>query len=648
MERRITAGIVVEHAGKRWRVDRPLGADAVLLCNDAGEVVTAAPSTIRFPEDRVGPSPLPPIHELQYTETEWAEATRRREVLTDLARKSSRSHVDVDRAAKELGLKRRRVFELLRLAQTGCGIEPFLPARMVTRAKRLDSAVEAIITQAIRTHYAKANRPSMQSLHREVAGLCGAAGLTAPSVHTVHARVRESSQTWLLRRRHGPKTARTARLLTGAHPGAPAPWQRVQIDSTPCDIQLVSEQDRQVIGRPNVTFAIDMFSRAVLGFSVSLEAASTLTVASCLAHACLPKEEWLAARDLSRVHWPIWGRPAILEYDQGPENEARGIQRGLRRYGIEAKVRPKGHPEQHGTIERLIGTMMRMVHALRGTTWSNITERGESDHAARACLTLPELERILALAIDNYNHATHTATGQRPIEQYLGYYRRPDLPGNERIPPRLPADRFLLDFLPFELRALRRTGIALFKVDYSSVDLLPLWRRDNQKPVERVIVYDPRGLARVWLLDETTDAYIAVPYRVPHPDMTLAQSQEARRRMRASRAQDRTERRLFENLVEIRAIEEQARSATSRRKAERTRQAGKATRESTHARPDEIPRPDIITAGALEIASQTTGPAKQAGPINSGGRPALGAPGDLAVPAWAGQTITPFIDVEQL
>jgi putative transposase len=101
-----------------------------------------------------------------------------------------------------------------------------------------------------------------------------------------------------------------------------------------------------------------MFSRAVLGFSVSLEAASTLTVATCLAHACLPKDEWLARRDLPRVHWPVWGRPAILEYDQGPENEARGIQRGLRRYGIEAKIRPKGHPEQHGTIERLIGTMM--------------------------------------------------------------------------------------------------------------------------------------------------------------------------------------------------------------------------------------------------------------------------------------------------
>jgi putative transposase len=643
----MTAGIVVEHAGTRWWIERPLGADAVLLRNDAGEIVSANPSTLRFPPDLPGQPAARRVNELRYTDAEWAEAAKRRAVLVDLAGVPSRSRDDVDRAARDLGIKRRRAFELLRLARSGCGIEAFLPVQVATRAKRLDKTVETIITQAIQTHYAQPNRPSMQSLHREVAGLCQGAGLTAPSIHTIGARVRASDQAWLIRKRHGPQAARAARLLTGSHSGARAPWQRVQIDSTPCDILLVTAGDRHVIGRPNVTFAIDMFSRAVLGFSVSLEAASTLTVATCLAHACLPKDEWLARRDLPRVRWPVWGKPDILEYDQGPENEARGIQRGLRRYGIEAKIRPKGHPEQHGTIERLIGTMMRMVHELRGTTWSNIAERGDSEPAARACLALPELERILALAIDSYHHVTHAATGERPMERYLGYYRRPELPDAERVPPRLPADRFLRDFLPFERRALRRTGVALFKVDYSSIDLLPLWRRDNQQPVERVVVYDPRSLARVWLLDDATDDYIAVPYRIPHPDMTLAESEEARRRMRASRAQDRTERRLFENLAEIRAIEEQARSATSRRKAERTRLANRAARESIPGKPGKSGPAETVSGEAADMR-RTTGPAQSAGLAGPGGRPACDAPMDPAAPGWAGQTIAPFSDVERL
>ena len=71
--------------------------------------------------------------------------------------------------------------------------------------------------------------------------MCHVAGLTAPSIHTIGARVRASDQAWLVRKRRGPQAARTARLLTGAHPGAQAPWQRVQIDSTPCDIRLVTE-----------------------------------------------------------------------------------------------------------------------------------------------------------------------------------------------------------------------------------------------------------------------------------------------------------------------------------------------------------------------------------------------------------------------
>ncbi len=167
------------------------------------------------------------------------------------------------------------------------------------------------------------------------------------------------------------------------------------------------------------------------------------------------------------------------------------------------------------------------------------------------------------------------------------------------------------------------------------MELLPLWRRDNQRRVERIVVYDPRSLAQVWIVDETTGDYIAVPYRVPHPDMTLAQSEEARRRLQALKAQDRTERRLFENLAEIRAIEAGARSATCRRKAERSRQAAKSARAA---------------------AGQATA---------AGGRPGTGSPavgtGDDCVaasprartaattaPTWAGQVIAPFTDVEVL
>jgi hypothetical protein len=180
-------------------------------------------------------------------------------------------------------------------------------------------------------------------------------------------------------------------------------------------------------------------------------------------------------------------------------------------------VRAKGHPEHHGTIERLIGTMMRRIHERRGTTFGS---------------------------------------------------------------------------MPYERRQLVRTGFRLFRVDYSARDLLAMWKRQNQEVIERLVVYDPRSLATVWVVDDATGGYIAVPYRVPRADMTLAESEAARRQLRALKAADRTEARLFERVLQVRAIEQEGRTTTSRMKAERSRQRGALSRLqgcATMARPR--PRP---------------------------------------------------------
>jgi putative transposase len=200
-----------------------------------------------------------------------------------------------------------------------------------------------------------------------------------------------------------------------------------------------------------------------------------------------------------------------------------------------------------------------------------------------ACLSLPELEQIIALEIDHYNHSVHEGIGDRPLDRYRAYYRRPDLPDDRRVPPILAAERFLLDFLPYEHRRLVRTGLRLFRVDYSTRDLLPMWRRQNQDPVERVVVYDPRSLATIWVIDDASGDYIAVPYRVPRADMTLAESEAARQQLKGLKAADRTETRLFEIVLQVRAIEERGRTATTRMKAERSRQARRAVSQSAQS-----------------------------------------------------------------
>lgn len=69
-------------------------------------------------------------------------------------------------------------------------------------------------------------------------------------------------------------------------------------------------------------------------------------------------------------------------------------------------------------MERLIGTMMRMVHDdLPGTTFSNTGQRGEYDSDGQAALTLAELQAWLALAVACYHGEVHERSGEEAINQ---------------------------------------------------------------------------------------------------------------------------------------------------------------------------------------------------------------------------------------
>jgi len=52
--------------------------------------------------------------------------------------------------------------------------------------------------------------------------------------------------------------------------------------------------------------------------------------------------------------------------------------------------------------------MMKMVHELLGTTFSNIIEHGNYDSDKKASLTLTELEKWLALAVSSYHLSVHS------------------------------------------------------------------------------------------------------------------------------------------------------------------------------------------------------------------------------------------------
>ena len=72
---------------------------------------------------------------------------------------------------------------------------------------------------------------------------------------------------------------------------------------------VVDEEKRQPLpGRPWLTLAIDVFSRMVTGFHLSMSEPSRLSMGLCMLRATFDKTEWLKDHDITE-EWPTVGRP---------------------------------------------------------------------------------------------------------------------------------------------------------------------------------------------------------------------------------------------------------------------------------------------------------------------------------------------------
>ena len=210
------------------------------------------------------------------------------------------------------------------------------------------------------------------------------------------------------RRREGEKATRPLRSAGGTPPEILDPLQQVQIDHTVMDLIVVDERDREPIGRPYLTVAIDVYSRCLLGLVVTLDPPSAVSVGLCLAHCAGDKRPWLE-RLAAEADWSMSGKPKGLYLDNAAEFKSEALRRGCEQHGIQLNYRPPGQPHYGGIVERVIGTVMGWVHELPGTTFSNPGQRGEYDAEGLAALTLPELERWLALAVACYHCLLYTS-----------------------------------------------------------------------------------------------------------------------------------------------------------------------------------------------------------------------------------------------
>lgn len=503
-------------------------------------------------------------------ESAWDLARRRARIIGVLAASEVVGHGAVDEAATALDLSRRQVYELVARWRAGSGlVSDLIPGQSDggRGGSRVNSGVDAVIHDVVTTRYLTRQRRSVAAVHREVTRRCRAAELPVPSRGTVVRRINALDARTLVVAREG---ADAARPLNAAGGQAPAPirlLEQVQIDHTVIDLVVVDEQHRLALGRPYLTVAIDVASRAIVGLVITLEAPSATSVGLCLAHMVSDKRVWLAQLDVG-VDWPMSGKPERLYLDNAAEFHSEALRRGCEQHGIELSYRPPGRPHYGGVVERVIGTVMRQVHELPGTTFSNPAQRGAYDSTGRAVLSLGELQRWLALAVASYHEQIHDTLGRPPAAWWAAWSEEN---GHQPLASATAVDTtaFLVDFLPIIRRTLTRTGFVVDHVRYYGDALKPLIAR-RERLGRFILRRDPRDISQIWVLDPESDVYLRVGYRMQsRPAISLWEQRAATSRLRELGRAEVDEAALFTMVEQMREITDAATQTT--RKARRAR-----------------------------------------------------------------------------
>jgi putative transposase len=221
----------------------------------------------------------------------WKLGWRRERIIAPLARQERVTQRGIEEAAKKLELGPAMVFRLVaryRREHRTSALIPETPGRK-PGSRVLGIKQEQLIEAKIKDFYLRPERPSLAALHRELLVAGHKSGVRAPSYKTVRRRIQEYDQFTVLKKRFGAKEA--AQRLGPVQRGlqVTAPLELVQIDHTLVDVIVVDEIDRKPIGRPWLTLAVDVATRMVAGFHLTLEPPSVTSVALALSMAVLPK-----------------------------------------------------------------------------------------------------------------------------------------------------------------------------------------------------------------------------------------------------------------------------------------------------------------------------------------------------------------------
>ena len=330
------------------------------------------------------------------------------------------------------------------------------------------------------------------------------------------------------KRRDGERNAeRKYELSESEFPHADFPLQSVQIDHTPLDVIVVDEENRKVTERPYLSVAIDCHTRCILGYYLTYNDPSRLSIAMLLLNCIQNKTKSIekitqqfpaldpaTLKTIQTSEWQnVCGLPFTLHMDNGSDFRSNDIQLFGIRYKVHLHYRAVKKPQHGAYIERFLGTLNHRLQGIAGTTFSNVSMRKDYPSEKYASYTLKEIEARVLTEIMGYHEDFHQHIRMAPIKKWIDAYA---LKGSETAIThnlsQIDLKTFHYDVLPSEMRSVQKHGIQLFGLNYSD-PRIQKWihaKKDQNRSETRthLIRYDPRDIRTIYFYDPTEKGYI--------------------------------------------------------------------------------------------------------------------------------------------
>lgn len=362
--------------------------------------------------------------------------------------------------------------------------------RRGNRKRRLNIHVEKLCLDAIQEIYLKLERGTKKATLSKARVLVREENRLRPKEHhlpiptesTIQQILNQLPAQDVYAARYGVVAARR-KFRNSIHSAlVERPLQRVEIDHTRLDLFIVDEITGLVVDRPWLTLVIDVYTRAILGFCLTLSPPGLPSLAAALKMSILPKASLCQGIEKLVNQWEMHGIPESIVCDNGYEFHGRGFEQACYMMGINIAYCPRKTPWWKGTIERAIGTLNREISGLipGGRTFHSIAEKGEYDPKKHAIITMSTLRQcIIRWIIDVYHPSHHRGIDTSPLSKWMFSASPEDI--------LIPENPHLLDAITgqIDMRNVWHYGVELNHVIYNSLELGQLRDRFKGKATIR-------------------------------------------------------------------------------------------------------------------------------------------------------------------